>query len=208
MKNTLLVLISLTTSHMVMAETMTTQEVSRIATNSHISDAIAGEHYTYNNKDYYLIFSKKQSKEKVQGEILDVINIATRFVDNNDNKPKIKWAMVDYIKCPGLDISADFIPQATTFNAIKPHSGNEDNVEVTVGYKMFCGGGVDPKTLKVLYHDNNRKVALRGETEIYFKHDRTRTGGQYEEDKAFKIADKPIKEHLIKLWNTVKTETF
>jgi hypothetical protein len=125
------------------------------------------------------------------------------------SNPIILWSMSDNVSCPGLDISADFIPQSITFNAITPHTGTPDNVEVTVGYKMFCGGGVDPKKLKLLYHDNTQKYALRGETEIVFSQDKNHgTGGAYKMDAQFQKAPIQIQTFMKSLWDKIKTEKY
>lgn len=162
------------------------------------------KHYSYNGKDYYLNFVKTQSLEVENNQDVDVFNLKIFLVDS---KNKTIWTLRDRITCPGLDISADFIPEATTFNAIKPHTGDEDNIEVTVGYKMFCGGGVDPKILKVIYHDNTKKVALRGETAIVFEGETVKPSqGQYKIDSDFKKAPVQIQNHLKNIWKKVYIE--
>lgn len=187
------------------------EELINISQSMNIQHPFKGEHYTYKGQDYYLILTKTQyvlkAKEKDEPST-DVIDIGVKFITTNpakNNKKYVQWSINDFVHCLGLDFSAEFLPQAITFNQINPHFGNEYNANVTVGYKLFCGGGVDPKILKIIYRDKDNKFALRGES-LIFINDKESIGGQYTVDKQFKFAPKEIQTHLINLWNLVKKD--
>lgn len=200
LKTTIATLLALSMS----ASFAATKPQSKAPSISSNSEKRVTKHYSYNGKDYYLNLIKTESLEVENGQDVDVINLKMNFVDG---KNKQLWSMKDRITCPGLDISADFIPEAITFNAIKPHTGDDDNIEVTLAYKMFCGGGVDPKTLKVIYHDNTKKVALRGETAIVYEGEKVKPNdGKYSMDSDFKKAPVQIQNHLKSIWKKVYIE--
>lgn len=170
------------------------------------TETVVVKHFENNGKDYFLRFVTHQSTQSNKEVDEDVITLKVTFTEGK----KTLWAINDKVTCYGVDISGEFIPEATTFNAIKPHNGDIDNIEVTVGYKMFCGGGVDPKTLKIIYHDNTKKVALRGETAIAYEgDDKTKPiGGQYKMDNDFKKAPLSIQNHLKSIWKKVYIERY
>lgn len=200
LKTTIATLLALSMSASLAANTAKSKP-SSVSTNT---EKKITKHYSYNGKDYYLNLITTESIEVDNGEDVDVINLKMNFVNNKNVQ---LWSMKDRVTCSGLDISADFIPEAITFNAIKPHTGDENNIEVTLGYKMFCGGGVDPKVLKVIYHDNTKKVALRGETAIVYEGEKVKpTDGKYQIDSDFKKAPPQIQNHLKNIWKKVYIE--
>lgn len=183
------------------------KELKEFAHNNKIQHAISGEKFQQDGKDYYLIFSKRSFSQPQKGlDDMDFIEIKARFLEQKDNGFATKWVVNDGINCPSLDISADFIPEATTFNQAYGYVAG--NPQVSIGYKLFCGGGVDPKILKIIYYDNNGKVALRGSTQIYFSHDKTKIGGQYEEDKVFKNANLKVQTLLKSIWKNIYIENY
>ncbi|MFB9242983.1 hypothetical protein IV454_20075 [Massilia antarctica] len=70
------------------------------------------------------------------------------------------WIIQDHVDCPGLDSSAAFFPEHITITDLDKNG----MAEVTVPYKMSCGGGVDANELKVILRQGERKLALRGTT--------------------------------------------
>ncbi len=112
------------------------------------------------------------------------------------------WALRDGVECPELDAEARFLlPQVTTLDA------DDDGVaEVYLPYKLFCGGGVDPRTLKVIMRSGEQKLAVRGSTRVLMP-DQPPAGGDYQLDEALDLpANKPFRRQLMKLWQQTYLE--
>ncbi|WP_144812176.1 M949_RS01915 family surface polysaccharide biosynthesis protein [Aerolutibacter ruishenii] len=133
----------------------------------------------------------------------DVIRLsATLYRRDPDNGRLGKvWEIRDSVSCVGLDIAADFFHQATSVTDL---DGN-GRVEVTVAYRMFCGGGVDPKEVKVIMREGGRKYALRGESRIEVK-GQAPYGGQREKSRLPSSTPKVFVDHLEKTWRAVYIE--
>ncbi|TBO34260.1 hypothetical protein EYS42_02190 [Aquabacterium lacunae] len=113
-----------------------------------------------------------------------------------------EWALRDGVECPELDAEARFVlPQVTTLDA------DDDGVaEVYLPYKLLCGGGVDPKTLKVIMRSGEQKLAVRGSTRVILP-DQAPAGGDYQLDEALDLpANKPFRRQLMKLWQQTYLE--
>lgn len=111
------------------------------------------------------------------------------------------WEIKDWVSCVGLDVSADFIPEATAITDLN----DDGRAEVTVAYRLFCGGGVDPKDLKVIMREGERKYAIRGQSTILVDGEAP-YGGQREKDTSLSFAPKVFVDHLEKTWQSVHIE--
>lgn len=70
------------------------------------------------------------------------------------------WIIQDKVDCPGLDASAEFFSEYITVTDLDKNG----IAEVSVPYKLSCGGGIDANTLKVILRQGAQKLALRGTT--------------------------------------------
>lgn len=103
-----------------------------------------------------------------------------------------EWEIKDAVDCPGLDHIAQFFTQQV---AVTDLDGN-GVAEVTVPYKMFCGGGVDEATLKIILRQGKQKFAMRGTTRIEIPGE-TPFGGEATYDKALNApANAAFKKHI------------
>lgn len=110
-----------------------------------------------------------------------------------------EWNVKDNVDCPGLDSSASFFASHVTVTDL-----NGDGLaEVTVPYKMFCGGGVDSDTIKIIMRQGREKYALRGESLIQIPGQES-FGGDYKIDAALSLPpNAAYQQHLLKVWKQV-----
>ncbi|WP_431479142.1 M949_RS01915 family surface polysaccharide biosynthesis protein [Massilia eburnea] len=156
-----------------------------------VSDAL-GEH---------ILLLTEKSLASQNGRIEHIELVAT-YYDLADGKWTPAWAIKDGVDCPGLDSAASFFADATTVTDLD----KDGKAEVTVAYKTFCGGGVDPSTVKVILRQGKQKFALRGESLIKFKGQEA-MGGTNKPDKALLDSDKAVfKRHMDKVWQQVYVE--
>lgn len=106
------------------------------------------------------------------------------------------WVITDYVDCPGLDSEANFYLDQVSITDVN-HDGH---AEISVPYNLFCGGGVDSKTIKIIMRTKNKKFALRGKSKIVSPGQES-FGGEVEMDTLLKQnINVAYREHLIKIW--------
>lgn len=109
------------------------------------------------------------------------------------------WMIHDLVDCPGLDAAADFFPNAVTFTDLN----GDGRVEVSVPYHMFCGGGIDTHTVKVILREGATKLAIRGESTMLYP-GQAPFGGEHQYDKALLQPDRAAyKAHMDRVWREV-----
>lgn len=114
------------------------------------------------------------------------------------------WTINDAVDCPELDSSASFFTNAVTFTDLD-HDGR---AEVSVPYKMFCGGGVESDTVKVIMRQGQDKFALRGESLVTIKGQGS-FGGSKTADKSLDLpANAAFRRHLLAVWKTVYIKSY
>jgi hypothetical protein len=128
--------------------------------------------------------------------------LAAYHTRDHKGRWKQQWSIRDSTDCPGLDSEGDFFAGDVQFTDL-----NRDGImEVTVPYHLFCGGGVDPRTVKVILRDGSTKLAIRGESELRFP-GQPPIGGKHRHDKALlDPANSAFKRHLNAVWRKVSVE--
>ncbi|WP_370662667.1 M949_RS01915 family surface polysaccharide biosynthesis protein [Massilia frigida] len=102
------------------------------------------------------------------------------------------WIIQDHVDCPGLDSGAEFFPEYITVTDLDKNS----LAEVTVPYKMSCGGGVDASELKIILRQGEQKLALRGTT-LRNTNVSAPYGGEMRFDQALSLKENAVfKAHL------------
>lgn len=106
------------------------------------------------------------------------------------------WAIRDHSDCPGLDVAGDFLQAAITFTDLN----NDGQAEVTIPYRLFCGGGIEPYTVKVILREGATKLAIRGESLVRYP-GQTPFGGEHKYDKALLAPERSAyKIHMDSVW--------
>jgi len=114
----------------------------------------------------------------------------------------VAWEVNDGVDCPGLDSAADFFTEQVTFTDLN----TDGRVEVTLPYYLFCGGGIEPRTVKVILREGTTKLAVRGNSLIAFPNQQP-FGGEHRFDEALgREGMSAYRSHLEKIWNTVSRE--
>lgn len=129
----------------------------------------------------------------------EYIQLNAAYYQRTPSGWKNEWTIRDVVDCPGLDAAADFFTKAVAFTDLN----GDGRVEITVPYHLFCGGGVDPHTVKVILRDGATKLAIRGESVVQLPGQEA-FGGEHQYDKALLQADmSKYKQHLDSVWKAV-----
>lgn len=120
------------------------------------------------------------------------------------NAWKQDWTINDGVDCPGLDHAAQFFSSQVTVTDL---DGN-GMAEVTVPYKLFCGGGIDAAVLKIIMRQGDQKFAMRGTTLIAIPGE-TPFGGEATYDKSLSLpVNVPFRKHIAAVRAAVVTEKY
>jgi len=150
--------------------------------------------------EHVLVLTEKSTASS-NGRI-EKIDLAASYYDKTADKWALAWTVKDGVDCPNLDSAASFFADATSITDLD----KDGNAEVTVAYKTFCGGGIDPSTIKVIMRQGKEKFAIRGESLIKFKGQEP-MGGTNTPDKALLANSKAVfKRHMDKIWKRIYVE--
>lgn len=151
-----------------------------------------------------LLFSKLSAPSKKKPNLqrneyheLKVINF--RKTSNGWSQ---RWVIKDFVDCPDLDSEADFFIDKIAITDLD----KDGFAEISIPYHMFCGGGVDPKIIKIILRTKNEKYALRGESKIVIP-GQDSIGGEMHIDSLLRQRKKSnYIEQLTKVWDSVYIE--
>ncbi|MDN4037671.1 hypothetical protein [Massilia sp. YIM B02443] len=79
-------------------------------------------------------------------------------------------------------------------------------VEVTLPYYLFCGGGIEPRTVKVILREGTTKLAVRGNSLTAFLNQQPFGGEHRFEEALGGEGMSACRSHLEKIWNAVSRE--
>lgn len=115
-----------------------------------------------------------------------------------------EWAIKDGVDCPVVDHEARFFPDQLSVTDLDKNG----MAEVTVAYKIFCGGGIDEAVLKVILRQGEQKFAMRGTTRLEMP-DGDSFGGAATYDKALSLpANAAFKKHIAAIRAKVVTTKY
>ncbi|WP_332856455.1 M949_RS01915 family surface polysaccharide biosynthesis protein [Duganella sp. S19_KUP01_CR8] len=126
------------------------------------------------------------------------IELAATYYGRKDGRWQTEWTVRDSVDCPILDHSADFVLTAIRITDLN-HDGRS---EVTIPYKLFCSGGVDYSTVKVILREGATKLAIRGELEFHDNAPALEGRRQYD-PALLQPANAAYKKHLDGVWKAL-----
>lgn len=157
-----------------------------------------------NAGQHVLILSKKIGPSKVEEDVSrdERADLQAGYYLKTATGWAQEWAINDAVDCPGLDFMAAFFTRYVTFTDLN----NDGVAEVTVPYRLFCGGGVDPATLKVILRNGAQKLAIRGESRIVMQGVEPFGGEKHDDDALLLPENAAFKAHLNAVWSKVYVE--
>ena len=162
----------------------------------HITDG-AGEHF--------LVLSSQTGPSHRQPEEADArTDLVAGYYSRGPSRWVREWAIMDGVDCPVLDHHALFFPGHVTVTDLDQNG----MAEVTVAYKLFCGGGIDDDDLKVILRQGAQKFAMRGRTRSVMPGGET-SGGEAAYDRLLsQPAYAAFKRHIASVRAQVVTVNF
>lgn len=155
--------------------------------------------------EHILVLTRKAGPSPstpASGRIEHIVLLAALHSRGADGTWRQSWTVRDINDCPGLDSDADFFTKEVSFTDID----RDGRIEVTVPYRMFCGGGIDPATVKVILRQGPLKLAIRGQAELQLPGQQA-FGGEHQHDKALRDPRKAgFKRHLDSVWKKVSID--
>lgn len=166
-----------------------------------IGKVITAQRIRDNDGDHVLVLARQTgpSPENPKSGRIEHTELRATFYHSTAMGWKQEWTIHDVVDCPHLDSGADFFPKAARFTDLN----GDGRVEVTVAYHMFCGGGIDTHTIKVILREGATKLAIRGESTMIYSGQEP-FGGEHQYDKALLQPDRAAyRKHMDRVWQDV-----
>lgn len=157
--------------------------------------------------EHLLILSRNavdSTQEGAEKGRLEKKELRAALYRQNGNSAQQEWVIQDGVDCPVVDSEALFYTSQVTITDLL-HDGTS---EVTVPYRLFCGGGVDPATIKVILRKGEQKFALRGESLIVIPGSAPYGGSKTYDPELAKPQYRALKDHLTQIWNKIYIQKY
>ena len=154
---------------------------------------------------HVLVLNRKAgpSPAKPKSGRVEHIELDVAYYSQQSGAWKADWTLHDFVECPGLDSAADFFPSSVSVTDLN----GDGKAEVTIPYKLSCGGGVDSYMVKVILREGPNKLAIRGESLVKLPGQEP-FGGEHQYDKALLSPTyAAYKQHMDLVWKTVSLDT-
>lgn len=115
---------------------------------------------------------------------------------------KQEWTVRDAVDCPDLDSEADFYARVVAVTDLN----GDGRAEVTIPYHLFCGGGIEPSTVKIILREGATKLAIRGESLVRLPGQEPFGGERRYDPALLQPRMAAYKRHLDGVWQAVAVE--
>ncbi len=152
--------------------------------------------------EHILVLSRKTgpSPSKPSGRD-EYHELNAAYYGRKDGRWQTEWIIRDMVDCPTLDSTAEFFASAVTITDLNA----DGRSEVTIPYRLFCSGGIDYSSVKVILREGAKKLAVRGELEMYQHGGRPAIEGKKQYDPALlQPANNAYKNQLDAVWARIK----
>lgn len=159
---------------------------------------VASAKWTDKNGDNYIIVTEGEEKNQNSDERMKEM-FGYQFVVKGDDSRQL-WKINDFIKdCP-VDITLEYMPKSLSVTDLDKNG----IAETTFLYRMSCKGDVSEDDMKLMMHEGETKLAIRGSMKLKMAGETY--GGEMKVDKSFDSAPKEFLTHAKEQWNKFQTE--
>lgn len=161
-------------------------------------DLVGAQHVIDKSGEHVLVLSRRSgSSPSKPSERNEYHELNAVYYGHLDGSWKTEWTVHDMVDCPTLDSAAEFFTSAVTITDLN----GDGRSEVTIPYRLFCSGGIDYSTVKVILREGGTKLTIRGELALYQRGGKPALQGkkQYDPD-LLQPANKAYKQHLDEVW--------
>lgn len=136
------------------------------------------------------------SKENSNPNRDERIDLHARYFSLRGSNWHEDWNIKDGVDCPALDFHASFLVEHVAITDLN----YDGKPEMTIPYRLFCGGSIEPDSIKIILRQDDLKLALRGE-ELIAPPDITPFGGEYRADKDLYLPrNSDFLNHIKSIW--------
>jgi hypothetical protein len=152
--------------------------------------------------EHVLVLSRKSGPSPSRpAERKEYHELNAVYYGRKDGRWKTEWTVHDMVDCPTLDSAAEFFTSAVSVTDLN----GDGRSEVTIPYRLFCGGGIDYSTVKVILREGGTKLAIRGELEMYQPGGNPALQGKKQYDSVLaQPANNAYKQHLDAVWARIR----
>lgn len=154
--------------------------------------------------EYILLLKEYDSPINKLSNQIFLHEIRATLYKNNSGKWKSQWVVKDGVNCPELDFDVGFFDKKLSITDLD-HNGV---AEVIIPYHTFCGGSVDPSTIKIILIKNGEKFAIRGNSKILIEGEEPYGGDKKIDVKLNYPTNLAFKKFMLEIWNSVYIQKY
>lgn len=194
---------ALTPALQITAQPLGDAEIQTLENSDHIIHAFR---FSDQHGDNTAMFSRELTHEEdpTDETIIDRVSldVLIEHPSTSQTKEAGRWQHSAEVECEGMDIEADFFPDAFSVTDVD----GDGTAELTFAYHRFCGGGVDPRDVTVVLFEGENSYVLQGETLVQVGTDPA-FGGEFTMDDALTAAPAWIREKVLSTFKHVRDES-